>query len=123
MHMQIFGLVHCYIYNIHICISFFFHCCLVFSSHSRIFPSYGDVTITGEGLNVLTYARHSWRLSSEASLACHTYCDTGHPLNNGHLRGPMTLSPYAELPTFRLWDEHSNPLGNRRGRVSCARAW
>ena len=26
-----------------------------------------------------TYARHLWTLSSEGSLACHTYCDTGHP--------------------------------------------
>ena len=25
------------------------------SSHSRIFHSYGDVTITGEGLQILTY--------------------------------------------------------------------
>ena len=33
----------------------------------------------GEGLGILTYARHSWPLSSEGSLACHTYCDTGHP--------------------------------------------
>ena len=49
------------------------------SSHSRIFHSYGDVTITGEGLQILTHARHSWPLSSEDSLACHTYCDTGHP--------------------------------------------
>ena len=53
--------------------------CLGFSSHSRIFHSYGDVTITVEGLKVLTYARHSWPLSSEGSSACHTYCDTGHP--------------------------------------------
>ena len=30
---------------------------------------YGDVTITGEGLQSLTYARHSWPLSSEGSLA------------------------------------------------------
>ena len=50
-----------------------------FSSHSRIFHLYGDVTIAGEGLQILTYARHSWPLSSEGSLACHTYCDTGHP--------------------------------------------
>ena len=50
-----------------------------FSSHSRIFNSYGDVTIAGEGLQILTCARHSWQLSSEGSLACHTYCDTGHP--------------------------------------------
>ena len=36
--------------------------CLVvwgLSSHSRIFHSYGDVTITGEGLQIFTYARHS----------------------------------------------------------------
>ena len=49
------------------------------SSHSKIFHSYGDVTITGEGLQILTYARHSWPLSSEGSLACHIYCDMGHP--------------------------------------------
>ena len=33
--------------------------------------------VTGEGLQILTYARHL--LSSEGSLACHNYCDTGHP--------------------------------------------
>ena len=49
------------------------------SSHLRIFHSYGDVTIPGEGLQILTYARHSWSLSSGGSLACHNYCDTGHP--------------------------------------------
>ena len=31
------------------------------------------------GLHILTFARHSWLLSSEDSLACHTYCDMGHP--------------------------------------------
>ena len=36
-----------------------------FTSHSRIFHSYGYVTIAGEGLQILTYARHSWPLSSE----------------------------------------------------------
>ena len=25
------------------------------------------------------YALHSWPFCSEGSLACHTYCDTGHP--------------------------------------------
>ena len=39
---------------------------------------YGEVTITGEGLQILTYAQHLWPLSSEDSLACHTYWDTGH---------------------------------------------
>ena len=49
-----------------------------FSSHSRICHSYGDLTIAGEGLQILTYARHSWPLSSEGSLACHTYWNMGH---------------------------------------------
>ena len=32
--------------------------CLEFSSHSRIFHSYGDVIIAGEGVHTLTYNRH-----------------------------------------------------------------
>ena len=28
-------------------------------------------------LQILTYARHSWPMSSEGSLTCHTHCDTG----------------------------------------------
>ena len=35
--------------------------------------------IAGEVLQSLTYAQRSWPLSSEGSLACQTYCDTGHP--------------------------------------------
>ena len=58
---------------------FFLLLILGLSSHSRIFHSYGDVTITGEGLQILTYARHSPPSSSDGSLACHTYFDTGHP--------------------------------------------
>ena len=42
------------------------------------YHSHGHVTMTGEGLQILTYARHSWPLSIEGSLACHTYCDKGH---------------------------------------------
>ena len=43
-----------------------------------MFHSYGDIAIAGEGLKIFIYARHSWALSSEGSLACHTYCDKGH---------------------------------------------
>ena len=50
-----------------------------FTSDSRIFHSYGDVTIAGQGLQVLTSARHSWPLSREGSLTCHNCCDTGLP--------------------------------------------
>ena len=57
-----------------------------FTSHSIIFQSYGDVTITGEGLQILTYARHSLPLSFEGSLACHTYCNMGHPFTHACCR-------------------------------------
>ena len=36
-------------------------------------------TITCEGLQILTYTRHSWPLRSEDPLTCHTYFDTGLP--------------------------------------------
>ena len=58
-----------------------------FTSHSRIFHSYGDFTITDEGLQILAYA---WPLSSEGSLESHTNCK--HPFIMGHLQGPVTLT-------------------------------
>ena len=85
-----------------------------FSSHSRIYHPYGDVIIAGEGLQILTCAQHLWPLSSEGSLACHTYCIV-------HLRGPVTLTPTAvrltvelSLPVFmtkfcRGWDSNTQP--------------
>ena len=45
-----------------------------------VFFSYRDVTIAGEELQMLTYARHSWPLSSEGSLARH-----GAYVYNDHL--------------------------------------
>ena len=51
---------------------------LGFASHLRIYHSCGNTTTTGEGLQILSYTRLSWPLSSEVSLACHTYCDKGH---------------------------------------------
>ena len=53
--------------------------CLQFLSHSRIFHSFGDVTIAGEGLQIFTFAGDLWPLSIGGSLACHTYYDTRHP--------------------------------------------
>ena len=58
------------------------HLCLFvwgLSSHSRILHSLGDVTITGEGLQMLTYIRPHWTLRSEGSLPCYTFCDKGQP--------------------------------------------
>ena len=55
----------------------FFVCGL--SSQLRVFHSYKDVTITGERLQILSYARHLCPFKSEGSKACHIYCNTGHP--------------------------------------------
>ena len=49
------------------CIAFFVCLFVCFTSLSRIFHTKVDVTITGEGLQILTYTRHSLPLSSEAS--------------------------------------------------------
>ena len=57
-----------------------------FSSHSP--HTFGDVTITDDGPQILTYARHSRTLSNEGSLACQTYCDTGHPFIMVITEGP-----------------------------------
>ena len=68
-----------------------------------------DVTVTGEGLQSLTYARHSWPLSSEGSSACKTYCDTGQTDYNGHLRLLVTLTPIAkwvaEEPSLTVFND------------------
>ena len=42
----------------------------------------------------LTYARHSWPLSSEGSLACHTYYDKGHPFTMVISEHPYTHTCY-----------------------------
>ena len=67
---------HVIIVCLFVCLS----ACLLrgFSSHSRNFHSYRVFTNAGERLQILTYALHSWPLSSEGSFACHTYCDTVH---------------------------------------------
>ena len=59
--------------------TFISFCCLGgLSSHSSIFKLNADVTYTGDGLQILTCFLHSWPLSSEGSLKCHTYWDKGH---------------------------------------------
>ena len=109
-------------------------CLFGLSSHPRIFHSYGDITVTSEGLQTLIYARHSWPLTSEGSLACHTFCDTAHPFimvisedTDNHTycwafgSGAVTtcfcdlgLSRLGfEHPNFRLRDQPSNLLRHR----------
>ena len=68
-----------------------------FSSHSKNFHSFGDVTIAGEGLQILTYAQSFCPLSSGSSLACHTYCDMGHPSS------PRTCDTLTLCRAFGSW--------------------
>ena len=58
-----------------------FFCMIVVYRPTREFAIHMETscTVTGEGLQILTYARHSWPLSCEGSLKYHTYCYTGHP--------------------------------------------
>ena len=104
-------------------------------SCSRIFHSYGDVTIAGERLQTSTYARHPLSLSSEGFQAFRPYCDTEHRfrmaiseytwhshilLNVHHWRChcfyDLSLSRLGfENPTLRLRGGRSNPLRHRSG--------
>ena len=114
------------------------HVCLLFGIFFIfIFYSYGDVTISSEVLQILIYTRHSWTLSSEGTLACHTYYyNTGHPFimviseDPWHSQllpssGAVTTCFYDvgllrqgfENPTFRFRDERSNPLRHRHGCI------
>ena len=68
--------------------------------NSRIFHSDGDVTIAGEGRQILTYTRHPSPLSSEDSLACHIYCDRqGSSVYNGYLRGACNANALYHCTT------------------------
>ena len=79
------------------------------------------------------WPRHIWPLSSDGSLACHTYCDKGHPFimvisdtntwYRAFCRGAVItgfndlgLSRLGfKLPTFCMRYRRSKPLRHRRG--------
>ena len=94
---------------------------------TREFFTYME-TITGEGVQFLTFARHSWSLSSEGSLACPTYStvtrDT-HTNCRAFSSGAVTTCFYdlslSQLgfkhPTLRLWVQCSNLLFHRCGTL------
>ena len=52
--------------------------CLEFFVSLENFHSIRDIIFAGEGLEILTYALHSWSMSSEGSLAGDIICDRGH---------------------------------------------
>ena len=104
----------CRIYNLDMFFVWFF---ISLSSHSRTFHSYGDVTITGEGLQILTYARHSWQLSSEGSLTCHSHCDTGLPfimvISEDPLHSHLLPSVWQWSCRYLFWRLRSVVTGDR----------
>ena len=79
-----------------------------------------EMPCTVERLQILTYTRHSWLLSSDCFLAYHTLCHKGHPFI---MLSPMTVvfAPFAErvivalsLPVLttcvsRSWDSNTQP--------------
>ena len=81
------------------------------SSHSRIFHSYGDVTITGEGLQILTYAPRTHDT--------HSYCQAFGSREVTTCFYDFGLSRLGlEHPTFRLQGECSNSLRYRCSMMS-----
>ena len=55
-------------------------CLFVWFFPTREFFTYMQTSpLPVKGCKLLTYARHSWPLSSEGALTCHTHCDTGLP--------------------------------------------
>ena len=107
-----------------------------FKSHSRIFHSFGDVTIAGERLQIFTYARHSLSLSSEGFLASHTNCETRHPFIMVISEDPwhthllpsvwqwschymflrlMSVAAGIRTPNLPLWGERSYRLRHHGG--------
>ena len=84
-----------------------------FSFHSIFLISFGEVTIAGEGLQILTYARRLWSLSSEGHLAWNPYSDTGYPfimvMSDSVHSQVMVTSPYEWK--ILEWDE--KPKSNK----------
>ena len=78
-------------------------------------------------LHILTYALHSWPLSSEGSLACHTLCDTWYPFIIVISKDPWHLHL---LPSVWQWNCHTcfNDLCQSRPKIefqspACKQIW
>jgi hypothetical protein len=74
------------------------------TSRTRIFHLYGDLTITGEGLQNL--GLYSAPLSREGALSCHTCCDTGLSFFRCHSNDRPIPSPF--MTHKGMWRTYSN---------------
>ena len=135
-------------------ISFFHFCCFgvefflfvwCFSSQSRIFYSYGDVTLPANGCKfwpILGTYDH-WAVIKgyyqviKGYSTCHTYCDTGHPFKMVISEDPRTRDTRTccrafineavntclnDLGFSRLGFEHPTSACNANALTFCATA-
>ena len=74
----------------------------VFRPTWEFFTHMETLPLPMKGCNFMTYIRHSLPLSSEGSLACYTYCNTGLP---------FTWSPVVERLAGQLsYQSHQNHI-------------
>ena len=123
-------------------IMFLFVYLRVFIPLENFFTHMETSAIPMKGLQILTYARHSWPYHNEGTLACHTCCDIGPPfiiVISEDPSSPKTHKMHTycrafssgavatcfydlclsrlgfEHPTFRMRNELSNRQRRRRG--------
>ena len=94
--------------------------CLMPNQTNRFFTNFHEFTMRGGfffvclGVSqILTYARHLRPLSSEGSLACHLYCDTGHPF-----KMVMSEDPWHSHVLPSVWQWRCNYLFSRLGSIT-----
>ena len=94
-----------------------FVCNCGLTSSSRIFHSYGIVTITGEGLHtcILTNTWHLRPLSSESFLVCHTYYDTELPFIKVISEDPWQSNCYQAFSSRAVTSSFNDFGLSRRG--------
>jgi hypothetical protein len=84
-------------------------------SRSKFYFLLGDVIIIGEGLQNLGLSRRSGTLSRDASLSCHTCCDTGPRFFLSYPKDRPIQSP---LTTHKcVWRINSNPDPHRSSQI------
>ena len=93
---------------------YFFVClcvCLGFIIPLENFSRIWKITITGEVLQTLTNARHSWPLRSQDFLTCRYYFDTGQPFI-------MVISdPWHSRLLLNVWQCSNDYLGLSRSVI------
>ena len=89
--LQTQSCVNCINWLIFVCL-----CVWCLSSHSWIFHSYGNVTITGEGLQIFALCSALMAIEQWGFFSVPRLLWRESSVYNGYLRGPVKLTPIAE---------------------------